>query len=88
MNHNEITSIAKTIAAKLEELQVSPNSRGWDLIIDEVQRQRAPRVRVIANNFDRDYVRNSEEYKQAVRILIDSGEEVTIKPVNPLYKGE
>ena len=88
MNHNEITEIAKTIAAKLDDMQISPNSRGWQLIIDEVQRQRAPRVRVISKGYNSEYVRGSEEMKRAVNILIGNGEPVTIEPVKPLYLTE
>lgn len=88
MNHKEITEIAKVLAAKLEELQVNPNSRGWDLIIEEVKRQREPRVRITCGKHIYEYVRNSDEMKRTMHILIGNNEAFTVEPIKPPYLAE
>lgn len=83
MNHNEMREIAKTIAAKLESMQISPNSRGWDLIIAEVVNLRKPRVALVSGDMEREYVVGSPELDTAMSILVRNREEFTVKPVTP-----
>lgn len=81
MNINEMREIATVIANKLVDMQITPNKRGWELIIDEVKRLRTPCVILKSEGLERRYQVGSPELDSAMSILIRNGEKFTVEPV-------
>ena len=86
MNMNEMQEIATVIAKKLVEMSVTPNKRGWELIIEEVKRLRSPCVVLKSGDMERRYVVGSVELDNAMSTLIRSGEKFTVEPATLIGK--
>lgn len=84
MNHNEINEIATVIAAKLKELEVRPNQRGWQLIVDEVKRLMTPRVRLVFadGSSPQEFAVGSESLDRAMAIYVQTRVKFTCEPVD------
>lgn len=82
MNVNEMQEIATVIARKLEEMKITPNQRGWQLIIDEVKRLRSPCVILKSEGLERRYQVGSTDLDTAMSILIRNGEKFTVEPTS------
>lgn len=86
MNVNELQEIATVIAKKLEDMQITPNQRGWQMIIDEVKRMRMPCVILKSDGIERRYQVGSAELDTAMSILIRNGEKFTVEPASMIGK--
>lgn len=82
MNVNELQEIATVIAKKLADMQITPNQRGWQMIIDEVKRLRTPCVILKSEGIERRYQVGSAELDTAMSILIRNGEKFTVEPAS------
>lgn len=86
MNANELQEIATVIAKKLADMQITPNQRGWQMIIDEVRRLRMPCVVLKSEGLERCYQVGSTELDTAMSILIRNGEKFTVEPASLIGK--
>lgn len=86
MNANELQEIATVIAKKLADMQITPNQRGWQMIIDEVRRLRMPCVALKSEGLERCYQVGSTELDTAMSILIRNGEKFTVEPASLIGK--
>lgn len=86
MNVNELQEIATVIAKKLTDMQITPNQRGWQMIIDEVKRMRMPCVILKSEGIERRYQVGSAELDTAMSILIRNGEKFTVEPASLIGK--
>lgn len=82
MNANELQEIATVIAKKLADMQITPNQRGWQMIIDEVRRLRMPCVVIKSEGLENRYQVGSAELDNAMSILIRNGEKFTVEPAS------
>ena len=82
MNANELQEISAHIAKKLVEMKITPNQRGWQMIIDEVRRLRMPCVILKSEGLERCYQVGSTELDTAMSILIRNGEKFTVEPTS------
>lgn len=82
MNVNELQEISSFIAKKLADMQITPNQRGWQMIIDEVRRMRMPCVVLKSDGLERCYQVGSAELDTAMSILIRNGERFTVEPTS------
>lgn len=82
MNVNELQEIATVIAKKLADMQITPNQRGWQMIIDEVRRLSTPCVILKSEGIERRYQVGSAELDAAMSTLIRSGEKFTVEPAS------
>lgn len=82
MNVNELQEIATVIAKKLADMQITPNHRGWQMIIDEVRRLSTPCVILKSEVIERRYRVGSAELDTAMSILIRNGEKFTVEPAS------
>lgn len=80
MNVNELQEISAHIAKKMVEMKITPNQRGWQMIIDEVRRLRVPCVILKSEGLERRYQVGSTELDTAMSILIRNGEKFTVEP--------
>lgn len=86
MNANELQEIATVIAKKLADMQITPNQRGWQMIIDEVRRLRMPCVVLKSEGIEHCYQVGSAELDAAMSILIRNGEKFTVEPASLIGK--
>lgn len=82
MNVNELQEISAHIAKKMVEMKITPNQRGWQMIIDEVRRLRMPCVILKSEGLERRYQVGSAELDTAMSILIRNGEKFTVEPAS------
>lgn len=82
MNVNELQEISAHIAKKMVEMKITPNQRGWQMIIDEVRRLRIPCVILKSEGLERRYQVGSAELDAAMSILIRNGEKFTVEPAS------
>lgn len=82
MNVNELQEISAHIAKKMVEMKITPNQRGWQMIIDEVRRLRVPCVILKSEGLERRYQVGSTELDTAMSILIRNGEKFTVEPAS------
>lgn len=82
MNANELQEISAHIAKKMVEMKITPNQRGWQMIIDEVRRLRVPCVILKSEGLERRYQVGSTELDTAMSILIRNGEKFTVEPAS------
>lgn len=82
MNVNELQEISAHIAKKMVEMEITPNQRGWQMIIDEVRRLRIPCVILKSEGLERRYQVGSAELDAAMSILIRNGEKFTVEPTS------
>ena len=82
MNANELQEIATVIAKKLADMQITPNQRGWQMIIDEVRRLRMPFVVLKSEGLERRYQVGSSELDAAISTLIRNGQKFTVEPAS------
>ena len=81
MNTNELQEIATVIAKKLADMQITPNQRGWQMIIDEVRR-RMPCVIIKSEGLEHRYQVGSAELDAAISTLIRNGQKFTVEPAS------
>lgn len=86
MNANELQEISAHIAKKMVEMKITPNQRGWQMIIDEVRRLRMPCVILKSEGLERCYQVGSTELDTAMSILIRNGEKFTVEPASLIGK--
>lgn len=86
MNVNELEEIAAVIAKKLADMQITPNQRGWQMIIDEVRRLSTPCVILKSEWVERRYQVGSAELDTAMSIMIRNGEKFTVEPASLIGK--
>lgn len=86
MNVNELQEIATVIAKKLADMQITPNQRGWQMIINEVRRLSTPCVILKSEGVERRYQAGSAELDTAMSILIRNGEKFTVEPASLIGK--
>lgn len=82
MNANELQEISAHIAKKMVEMKITPNKRGWQMIIDEVSRLRMTCVILKSEGIERCYHVGSAELDTAMSILIRNGEKFTVEPAS------
>ena len=86
MNANELQEISAHIAKKMVEMKITPNQRGWQMIIEEVKRLRMPCVILKSEGLERYYQAGSAELDTAMSILIRNGEKFTVEPASLIGK--